>query len=429
MVDWSLGCRPDHRWSRAGHPFRDQATLKTLLVRDGAFLRFWAGSSISTVGNQVTILALPWLVLQLTQSPFQLGIVGALEFVPFLLFGLIVGVYADRWDRRKILLVADLVRFAALASVPLAAFFDVLTLAQLYLVAFIAGTARVWFEVAHYSMIPALVSPARAVEANSSLEVTEGVSSLVGPALGGLLIKVFGAANALLADSLSFLLAAAAWFSLPARPSEPLAEVGWRAQLVAGLHLVRHHRVILENTLSGLVLNIVFAAVTTVYVFYAQHELHFDAARTGLALGLAGIGPIAVATSAPALRRRFRLGQLLLAELFVVGPLLALLDVAPLVPAVPALLLVALSFGLASGAAILGRIVFRSYIQAAVPPQLLGRVNASIRVVAWGGVPVGAVLGGTLTQLVGVRWLIALASAATLLLFLGFALASETKRI
>ena len=314
-------------------------------------------------------MALPWLVLQLTESPFQLGVVGALEFVPFVLFGLIVGVYADRWDRRRILLIADLVRFAVLASVPLAAFFHVLTLAQLYLVAFIAGTARVWFEVAHYSLIPALVSPARAVEANSSLEVTEGVSSLVGPALGGLLIKVLGAATALLADALSFLLAAAAWYSLGPRPSEMLAEVGWRAQLVAGLRWVRHHRVILENTLSGLVLNIVFAAVTTVYVFYAQHELHFDAARTGLALGLAGIGPIAVATSAPVLRRRFRLGQLLLAELFVVGPLLALLDVAPLVPAVPALLLVALSFGLASGAAILSRIVFRSYIQAAVPPH------------------------------------------------------------
>jgi MFS family permease len=381
------------------------------------------------LGNQVTILALPWLVLQLTQSPFQLGIVGALEFLPFLLFGLIVGVYADRWDRRRILLIADLVRFIVLASVPLAAFLHLLTLAQLYLVAFIAGTARVWFEVSHYSMIPGLVSPARAVEANSSLEVTEGVSSLVGPALGGLLIKVFGAANALLADALSFLLAAAAWFSLGPRPSEALDEVGWRAQLMAGLRFVRHHRVILENTTSGLVLNIVFAAVTTVFVFYAQHELHFDAARTGLALGLAGIGPIAVATLAPVLRRRFRLGRLLLAELLVTGPLLALLDLAPILPAVPALLLVAASLGLSGGSAILGRILTRSYVQAAVPPLLLARVNASIRVVAWAGVPVGAVLGGTLTQLIGVRAVIALASGLALLLFVVFALVSETKRI
>jgi len=368
-------------------------------------------------------------VLQLTQSPFQLGIVGALEFVPFLLFGLIVGVYADRWDRRRILLVADLVRFVVLASVPLAAVAHVLTLAQLYVVAFIAGTARVWFEVAHYSLVPALVSPARVVEANSSLEVTEGVSTLVGPALGGLLIKVFGAANALLADALSFLLAAAAWSSLAARPSPPLAEVGWRAQLVAGLRWVIHQRVILENTLSAVVLNIIFAAITTVFVFYAQHELRLDAGGTGVVLGLAGLGPIGFAALAPRLRRRFRVGQLLLGELLITGPLLALLDVAPLLPAAIGLLTASVSLGLAFGSGILSRIVVRSYVQATVPPPLLARVNASVRVVAWGSVPVGALLGGTLTQLIGVRWVIAMASGLALLLFFVFALASETKRI
>jgi MFS family permease len=368
-------------------------------------------------------------VLQLTQSPFQLGIVGALEFVPFLLFGLIIGVYADRWDRRKILLVADLVRFAALASVPLAAFFDVLTLAQLYLVAFVAGTARVWFEVAHYSLVPALVSPTQVVEANSSLEVTDGVSNLVGPSLGGLLIKVFGAANALLADALSFLLAAVAWMSLGPQRSEALAEVGWRAQLAAGLRFVLRQRVILENTLSAVVLNIAFMAITTVFVFYAQHELHLDAARTGLVLGLAGLGPIGFAMLAPRLRRRFRVGQLLLGELLITGPLLALLDVAPLLPGLAALLTASVSLGLAFGSGILSRILLRSYVQATVPPPLLARVNASIRVVAWGSVPIGAVVGGTLTQLIGVRWVIALASALAVLLFLAFALVSETKRI
>ena len=349
--------------------------------------------------------------------------------MPFLLFGLIVGVYADRWDRRRILLVADLIRFVVLASVPLAALAHVLTVAQLYVVAFIAGTARVWFEVAHYSLVPALVSPARVVQANSSLEVTEGVSSLVGPALGGLLIKVFGAANALLADALSYLLAAAAWFSLGARPSEPLTEVGWRDQLVAGLRWVIRQRVILENTLSAVVLNIVYMAITTVFVFYAQHELHLDAGRTGLVLGLAGLGPIGFAALAPALRRRFRVGQLLLAELLITGPLLALLDLAPLLPTVAAVLTASASLGLAFGSGILSRILTRSYIQAIVPSPLLARVNASIRVVAWGSVPVGALLGGTLTQLIGVRWVIALASGLALLLFIVFALVSETKRI
>jgi len=113
----------------------------------------------------------------------------------------------------------------------------------------------------------------------------------------------------------------------------------------------------------------------------------------------------------------------------VTGPLLALLDLAPILPAVPALLLVAVSLGLSGGSAILGRILTRSYVQGAVPPLLLARVNASIRVVAWAGVPIGAVLGGTLTQLIGVRWVIGLASGLALLLFLVFALVSETKRI
>src|SRR5437667_125449 len=257
--------------------------------------------------------------------------------------------------RRAFPLVAHLVRSVVLAVVPLAAFLAAPRLVQPYLVAFIAGTARVLFEVAPYSLIPSLVSPARVVEANSSLEVTAGVSSLVGPSLGGLLIKVFGAANALLADALSFLLAAAAWFSLGPRPSEAMVEVGWRAQLVAGLRWVVQQRVILENTLSAVVLNIVYASVTAVFVFYAQHELHFDAARTGLVLGLAGIGPIVFAAMGPTLRRRFTLGQLMLGELLVTGPLLAVLDVAPLLPAGFAFLLVAVSLGLAFGVAILGR--------------------------------------------------------------------------
>ncbi len=346
-----------------------------------------------------------------------------------MLFGLIVGVYADRWDRRRILLVADLVRFVLLASVPIAAFLDVLTLAQLYVVAFIAGTARVWFEVAHYSLVPALVGPNQVVDANSSLEVTDGVSNLIGPSFGGILIKLFGAANALLADAISFLLAAIAWFSLGPRPSEALAEVGWRAQLAAGLRFVLRQRVILENTLSAVVLNIAFMAITTVFVFYAQHELHLDAARTGLVLGLAGLGPIGFAMLAPRLRRRFRVGQLLLGELLITGPLLAVLDVAPLLPGVAALLTASASLGLAFGGGILSRILLRSYIQATVPASLLARVNASIRVVAWGSVPIGAVVGGTLTQLIGVRWVIGLASGLTVLLFLTFALLSETKRI
>ncbi len=382
------------------------------------------------MGSQVTYLALPWLVLQLTHSPFQLGLVGALDMLAFPLFGLLVGVYGDRWDRRVILLVADLVRFAVLATIPVAAALHLLTVAQIYLVAFIAGIGRVWFEVAHYSTIPDLVSRSLVVEGNSALEVTEGVSTLVGPSLGGWLIKLFGAANAILADALSFLIAAVAWFTLPSRVAvDRPAEHGLIAQLAAGLRWIRHQRVVLENLLAAVVLNVTFAAVTTLFVFYTQHELHLDAARTGLLLGIAGVGPIIAAVLAPRLRRRFRAGQLLIIDMVVTGPLLLLLDVAPGLPAVGAFVLVTAALALAFGTAILARIVLRSYVQANAPPLLLARVNASLRVVAWGSVPVGALLGGTLTQLAGIRWTIGLAGALCIGFSLWFALASQTKTI
>ena len=348
----------------------------------------------------------------------------------FPLFGLLVGVYADRWDRRLILVVADLVRFAVLSSIPLAAALHVLTLAQIYVVAFIAGVGRVWFEVAHYSTIPDLVSRSLVVEGNSALEVTEGVSTLVGPSVGGSLIKLFGAANAILVDALSFLIAVVAWFTLPSRITlERPLEHGLLAQIGAGLQWIRQQRVVLENLLAAVVLNITFAAVTTLFVFYSQHELQLDAARTGLLLGIAGAGPIIAAVLAPRLRRRFRAGQLLIVDMVITGPLLLLLDLAPNLPAVAAFALVAAALGLAFGSAILARIVLRSYVQASAPPLLLARVNASLRVVSWGSVPVGALLGGTLTQLAGIRWTIGLAAALCIGFSLWFGLGSQTKTI
>src|SRR5205814_4283867 len=121
------------------------------------FVRVWAGSIVSGTGDEITLLALPWLVLQLTHSPFQLGVVAGLQHLPFLVFTLIAGVYADRWDRRHIMLGADLLRFASLATIPLAALFNVLTIAQIYVVAVLAGTGRVGFDVAHYALLPGIV--------------------------------------------------------------------------------------------------------------------------------------------------------------------------------------------------------------------------------------------------------------------------------
>ena len=393
-------------------------------------MRVWAGSTVSLVGDQVTLLALPWLVFQITRSPLQLGIVTALQGLPFLLFTLIAGVYADRWDRRIIMLTADLVRFAVLATVPLAWTFHVLTIWQLYVVAFIHGTGRVWFDVAQYALLPSIVRSEQLVDANSKFFTTEGASGLLGPSAGGFLVKAFGAANALVADALSFLVSAVTIFTLPSlRATEKPAERGWRAQLIAGFRYMMSKRPILDNAWSLAMFIFFDQLLTGVFVYYAQRALHLDAAQTGIVYAISGSGPLFFAPLAPMLTRRFRGGSLLLAIAFVGGPLMALYDVAPLLPKIPGMLLAGVAGGVSWGTGTIWNTITLSYRQSTIPGHLMTRVNSSLRFIGWGVGPIGAVVGGVLTTAIGVQWVIAIGAAGLFAMSLLLLFFSELKRI
>jgi MFS family permease len=376
------------------------------------------------------MLALPWLVLQLTHSPFQLGIVAGLQHLPFLLFTLIAGVYADRWDRRRIMLGADLLRFAALATIPIAALLGGLTIVQIYVVAFMAGTGRVWFEVAHYALLPGIVEQDQLVDANSKFQMTDGVSVFLGPSIGGFLIKLAGAANAVAVDAVSFLASAVAIFTLPSlRAAQAPEERGWRAQLVGGLRYLVQQRPIFENALALMAMLFFMTMVDAVFVFYAQHELHLDAALTGLVLAAAGLGPIVFGSLAPQVRRRLRTGQVMVTAAILAGPLLAVLDVAVLVPKPFAIALAASSMAVSFGMAALWNVATLSYRQAVIPGHLMSRVNSSLRFIAWGTMPIAAFVGGLLSQTIGVRWLIAISAVGLMLVGAGLATLSEIRRI
>lgn len=393
-------------------------------------MRVWTGSTISGIGDEITLLALPWLVLQLTHSPFQLGIVAGLQHLPFLLFTLIAGVYADRWDRRRIMLGADLLRFASLATIPIAALFGALTIMQIYVVAFLAGTGRVWFEVAHYALLPGIVESEQLVDANSKFQMTDGVSVLLGPSIGGFLIKFAGAANAVAIDALSFLVSAAAIFTLPSlRAAQSPEERGWRAQLIGGLRYLVQHRPIFENALALMAMLFFMTMVDAVFVFYAQHELHLDAALTGIVLAAAGLGPIIFGSLAPQVRRRLRTGQVMVTAAILSGPLLAILDLAVLVPKPFAIALAGGSMAVSFGMAALWNVATLSYRQAVIPGHLMSRVNSSLRFIAWGTMPIAAFAGGLLSQTIGVRWLIAISAVGLMLVGAGLATLSEIRRL
>jgi MFS family permease len=393
-------------------------------------MRVWAGSIISGTGDEITLLALPWLVLQLTHSPFQLGIVAGLQHLPFLLFTLIAGVYADRWDRRRIMLGANLLRFLSLATIPIAAFFGALTIVQIYVIAFLAGAGRVWFEVAHYALLPGIVEPEQLVDANSKFQMTDGVSVFLGPSIGGFLIKLAGAASAIAIDALSFLVSAATIFTLPSlRAAQSPEERGWRAQLIGGLRYLVQQRPIFENALALMAMLFFMTMVDAVFVFYAQHELHLDAALTGIVLAAAGLGPIIFGSLAPQVRRRLRTGQVMVTAAILSGPLLAILDLAVLVPKPIAIALAGGSMAVSFGMAALWNVATLSYRQAVIPGHLMSRVNSSLRFIAWGTMPIAAFVGGLLSQTIGVRWLIAIAATGLMLVGAGLATLSEIRRL
>src|SRR6266545_2964349 len=179
------------------------------LLRHHDFLKLWTAETVSVFGSQVTLLALPLVAATiLNVTPFEFGLLGTIEFLPFILLSLPAGVWVDRLHRRPILIVGDLGRAIALSTIPIAFYFDVLTIWQLYVVGFVTGCLTVFFDVAYQSYLPSLVERDQLVEGNSKLEITRSASQIAGPGLAGVLIGLVRAPFAILLDALSFVISA-----------------------------------------------------------------------------------------------------------------------------------------------------------------------------------------------------------------------------
>ncbi len=188
------------------------------LWRHPNFIKLWAGQTVSLFGSQISLLAIPLTaVLILNATPLQMGILTAAEAVPYLLFGLVAGVWVDRLRRRAILIVADVGRFIVLSLIPLDYLLGILRIELLYLLAFLVGTLSIFFDVAYRSYLPSLIEREQLIEGNSKLELSRSVGEIVGPGLAGVLVQVFAAPIAIMVDSLSFLASALSllWIRTP----------------------------------------------------------------------------------------------------------------------------------------------------------------------------------------------------------------------
>ncbi|HEX5015481.1 MAG TPA: MFS transporter [Candidatus Limnocylindrales bacterium] len=400
-----------------------QAAASRSLVRHPDFVKLWTAETISVFGTQITLLALPLIAaLTLNVTPFEFGLLGAIDFLPFILLSLPAGVWVDRLRRRPILIAGDIIRGTALLSLPIAFFLDALTIGQLYIVGFINGCATVFFDVAYQSYLPALVDRDQIVDGNSKLESTRSAAQIVGPGISGFLIGAIGAPFATLLDSLSF--GISAFFIGLIRRREPKPErqvdehgreTSMRTEIAAGLRYVTGHpylrNIAITTGTSNFFSNIQFA----VLILFLTRQLAFTPELIGVAFSIGSVGFLLGALLAGRVAGRIGVGPTIVGSAFVFGPSALMVAIAPESLAFP---FIALSIFIGSLGGAIYNINQVSLRQAITPLAMQGRMNATMRFIVWGTIPIGAIVGGFLGGLIGLHETIWVAAIGGLFVFL-----------
>ncbi len=356
------------------------------------FWKYWTGQTISNLGSSITLFALPLLVFKLTGSALNLGITTAAEFVPYLLFGLLIGAWLDRADRKRTMIVTDIARAVIIATIPVLAFFGILTIWWLYLVAFVHSTLKIAFDAGQFAALPSLVDNDDLVTANGRIEASFAAAQIAGPPLAGLLITLLPIAWLMSFDALSFLVSAYSLFlihkSFNASGGEkkPVSSIG--RDVIEGLRYVLRHPVLRNISLMMAIINLLATPLQSQLVLFAKDRLRASDFQVSLLFAVGSLGIVVLSLAAGPLRKRWSFGVVALGALMADG-----------------LLTVALAFtswfwlalvlwGVAMGVGILFNINTGSLRQSIVPNEMLGRVASIARVLAWSAIPIGSLLGG-----------------------------------
>jgi MFS family permease len=388
------------------------------------FGTFWAGRAASQFGDEITILALPWLVAQETGSPLAVGLLEALVFAPALLVGLPIGAWADRRSRKRSMVEADLVRLVLLASIPIAVAAGLgSTLGHVMAVAFLAGASRILFEASAQAFLPDLVPAARIVRANARLSLTEGIAAVLGPTVAGVLIATVGAPGAIAVDAGTFAISAAAiWLVVVARERYGVARERIGSAIGAGIRATVHNRWVRVLTLIMGGANLASGIVIGMMAIFLQRTLDLEGWQAGIVYASNGVGGIVAAALASRLAARIGIARTILIGLAcaTVGFFLVAASETS-----DWYVTATVGDGLVGFGIVLDIIASASLRQRTVPTELLGRVTVSYRLVVGGAVAVGAVIGGVVGQTVGIREAIAVGAV----LYLAIALAALRTRL
>jgi len=376
------------------------------LWRSPDFLKLWVGETISLFGSQMTMLAIPLVAtLTLNVTPIQMGWLGTLQFIPWLLVGLLAGAWVDRLRRRPIMIIADLGRAILLGFIPFAALMGFLQIEHLYAVGFLVGILNVFFEVAYAAFLPSLVPREQLVEGNSKLQTSASIAEISGPGLAGWLIQVVTAPIAMIVDALSYLVSALflSWIGVPEPIPDSLDErKPILHEIKDGLQILLKHPILRAFALTSTVSNFFVDVHLALYILYATRELGIQPVILGAMYTVASVGGLVGSLLAGRIVRWFGIGRVLIGMQIIVGISTLII---PLIGRqfVVAVSLIAFAQALWGMAAVIFVVNASSIRQAIVPNDLQGRVMASLRFLTWGISPFGFLLGGALGEMLGLQ--------------------------
>ena len=388
------------------------------LWRDRVFVKLWGSLTITHFGGQITFLALPLTAaLMLNASPLEMGLLTAMEALPFPLFGLFAGVFIDRVRKLPIIIWADLGRGLALVSVPACAWAGWLSMPVLYAAGFLVGLGAVIGWPAYQVFMTERVGRRNLVEANAKIGISDSAAQLIGPGIAGALIQWLTAPIAILADASAFFMSAALLRGIPAAASDAPKHTGssLRGEIAEGLKVIWKNDTLRTLAWALAVWQLFRHAYIAIVLLFAVRELGFSAGHVGALFILAGVGSLAAAGAVKPLNARLGFGRTMLLGLTGTGVAWVAIGLATgshwRASAMFGLGLLLLDFA--------GMLFFINYLtlrQSVTPDRLLGRVTATMICLTVATAPFGGVAGGWIAQHAGLRATILLAGLGAILL-------------
>jgi MFS family permease len=354
------------------------------------FAKYWFGQTLSNLGSAFTMFALPLLVYKLTGSALDRGLAFVAYDLPYVLFGLIIGAWVDRVNRKRLMILTDLARAIVLIILPVLALTHLLALWHIYLAAFALSTLSYAFNTAEFAAVPSLVTTDELVSANGRIQASYAAAGVAGPLLAGLLILILPLPTMLLVDAASFGLSMLmlALIRVSFNQADDEAPVSLRRSIVEGLRYVVGHPVLRNICIMMALINFLATTSNAQLVLFAKTHYHASDAQVAWLFAAGGVGAVIFSLLAGKLRQRWTFSRVALGAIFLYGLGIALLPVARWLGM--ALVL----WASVSGLGVLFNINFSSLWQGIVPNRLLGRVLSVATVLAWAANPLGSFLGG-----------------------------------